>query len=101
LSRSTVEVPRLGALARWHAEIRAGTRRNTIADFDGLAAAACNEAEALAHAARGDEGEARRFMDRALLRLHGCFGDPYDGDTQNPGPGRRMMADLRRLSGAA
>ena len=95
-------LPRLGALAQWRAEVAAGTRRNTTADFDNLHAAACCELAALEAEVQGDVRSALWFMDSALLRLHGCYGRP-DDDTRDgkPGPGKRLLAELRQSAGAA
>lgn len=98
---SPLAIPTVGALKRWHLEIRAGRRQNTLADFDALHAAACNEAAAYEALARGDHKRAQWFMDRALLRLHGCYGDP-DDETRDgkPGPGQRLIAELQRRAAA-
>jgi hypothetical protein len=95
-------LPRLGALAQWRAEIAGSTRRNTTADFDNLHAAACCELSALTAEAQGDVKSALWFMDSALLRLHGCYGRP-DDETRDgkPGPGKRLLAELRQRAGAA
>lgn len=69
-------LPRLGALERWREEIRAGQRKNDCQHFDGLAAAAANEATAREVALAGDLATARRFIDRARLRLENFWGDP-------------------------
>ena len=69
-------LPRLGALARWRSEIRAGTRQSTAEGFDDLHAAACNEVAALEAWAGGDSAGGRWFMDRAALRLLGIYRDP-------------------------
>lgn len=97
------KVARLGALHRWRAEIAAGTRQNTARDFDDLQAAACNEVAAYEMEQRGDHRQAQWFMDRGLLRLHGCYGHPFDknDDGTGPGPGARLMAELKRQAGAA
>jgi hypothetical protein len=68
--------PRPGALERWKAEIRAGTRANTIQAFDDLAAAAANEAAGLERLNAGDIHGARYFFDCARLRLLGCYLHP-------------------------
>lgn len=92
---------KLGALDRWRQEIRTGKRQNTAADFDDLHAAACNEAAASEAWYHGDRKRAQWFMDRALLRLHGCYGSP-DDETRDgkPGAGQRLMAELRRRAAA-
>jgi len=90
-------LPRLGALERWRKEIRQGRRQNGR-PFDDLQAAACNEVAALECETRGDRSDAEWFMDRALLRLHGCYHEPDDGDKKNPGPGRRKLAELKAAS---
>jgi hypothetical protein len=89
-------------MAQWRSEIAAGMRRNTTGDFDNLHAAACNELAAYEAEQRGHRKDAEWFMDRALLRLHGCYGNPDDTTRDGkPGPGARLMADLRRQAGAA
>jgi hypothetical protein len=99
-------LPRLGALDRWRAEIRAGKRQNTVADFDDLHAAACNELYALECEAVGDHRAARYWLDTAILRLHGLYPDaaPDDVDEKDrkkPGRGRRLLNELRKQAGAA
>jgi hypothetical protein len=70
------ELPRLGALERWRAEIRSGKRRNDFKSFDGLAAAAGSELTARRLAAEGDWPGAAWFLDRARVRLEDFWGDP-------------------------
>ena len=82
-------LPRLGALARWRAELASGGRKNTAAHFDKLQAAACMEATALDFEAQGDNAGARHFMDWAFLRLHGSHETP--GTTE----GRVLLRQLR------
>jgi hypothetical protein len=94
-------LPRLGALARWHEEIRRGARKNDAASFDDLHAAACWEQTAYSRQTEGDEAGAREAMDTALLRLHGCYGAPRDGTKEKPGPGRRLLRELRNRTKAA
>jgi hypothetical protein len=91
----TAPMARPLALERWRREIRLGTRRNDIASFDDLAAAAANESAGLEAESLGRRGEAGWYYDRALLRLHGCYHDPDDGTTKEPGPGRLCLAELR------
>jgi hypothetical protein len=101
-SRREEKTPRLGALRRWREEIASGKRRNSIHDFDDLHAAACNEVAAYEMEQRGDRKAGQWFMDRALLRLHGCYGHPTDSTSDGkPGPGARLMAELKRQAGAA
>lgn len=85
--------PRLGALARWRAELAAGKRTNTARDFDDLQAAACNELTALEAAATGDKYGARHFMDEALLRAHGH--GPFPSTTAGDRARREMLKNLR------
>ena len=93
--------PARGALERWRLEVRTGKRRNVAADFDALQAAACNELAAYEAHARGDYKRGEWFMDRALLRLHGCSGDPDDEPRDGKaGPGKRLIAELRRRAAA-
>lgn len=99
MNRSRPQVARLGALRRWRAELAAGKRKNTAGDFDDLQAAACNELAAYEAEQRGHIKDAERYMDRALVRLHGCYDNP-DASTQNdPGPGRLLLDKLK--AGAA
>lgn len=93
-------LPRLGALARWRAEVHAGGRQNTAADFDALHAAACEELAALECEALGDHGKARMFMDRALLRLNGCYQNPEDGEGFHA-IADRLLQELKAKAGAA
>jgi hypothetical protein len=64
-------LPRVGALEQWRAEIRAGTRQNTGACYDDLAAAAAWEFRALQMQASGDSRTARDYLDLAFLRRRG------------------------------
>jgi hypothetical protein len=73
------EVPRLGALARWRAEIRAGKRQNTGEHFDALAVGACWELRALELEAAGNHAEARHCMDEAARRMLGYSVEPSAG----------------------
>ena len=93
--------PRLGALSRWRAELATGRRKNTAADFDDLQAAACNELCALEAAARGNKRDADIWMDRALVRLHGCYDNPDASTDKEPGPGRILLRQLKAQAGAA
>jgi hypothetical protein len=61
----------LRPLDLWRIELRAGRRRNTGADFDCLAAAACFDVRARELERAGDLGAARDYRDVATLRLFG------------------------------
>ena len=95
------KLPRLGALAQWRAEVRAGNRENIARDFDDVAAAACWEVRAYELKQSGDLERGQYAMDTALLRLHGCYGRPDDGTERHPGPGRRLFRSLLRQAGTA
>lgn len=64
-------LPHVGALECWRSEVQVGKRRNTVQDFDALAAAACWEGRALEMQAAGDTRTARDYLEMASLRLHG------------------------------
>lgn len=85
--------PRVGALARWHREMRRGIRgqpeRLATWKYDDVWSAACAEQTAIECEAEGDLGRARYFMDWALLRLNGCREVP---DTK---AGQTLLAKLR------
>jgi hypothetical protein len=92
-------IPRVGALARWHAEMRRGARGNPdnygTWKYDDLWSAACAEKCALEMEAEGDGDRARYWMDSALLRLNGHSEPP---DTKE---GRKLLAELRAKAPSA
>lgn len=85
-------IPRVGALARWHAEMRRGIRghpdRYGTWTLDSVWSAACHEKTAIDFEADGDLAGARYFMDWALLRLHGSK------ETPDSKAGRALLAKL-------
>jgi hypothetical protein len=82
----------VGALERWQEEIRLGKRQNDANSFDELHAAACSEFTAQQMAAEEDWSGARRFLDRALLRLNGFWGEPESDK------GRVLLKELKRTA---
>jgi hypothetical protein len=83
-------IPGPGALERWRAEIRAGRRQNTAAQFDALQTAACWELIARERETNDDGSGARWAMDVARLRLAGHLGlDPTSKR------GKALLQELR------
>jgi hypothetical protein len=91
---TSIQLPQLGALERWRAELRAGKRGDPNRPFswvlDDLWKAACKETVALELERAGDFAGARQYLDWAAMCLLG-----HDVDPGTP-RGRQLLSRLVR-----
>jgi hypothetical protein len=91
---TAIQLPQLGALERWRAELRAGKRGDPNKPFswvlDDLWKAACKETVALELERAGDLAGAQHYLDWAAMCLLG-----HDVDPRLPS-GRQLLSRLVR-----
>lgn len=101
-------IPRVGALARWHEEMRRGVRGKPgnwhTWKYDDVWAAACAEKTAIEMESQGDLHRARDFMDWARCRLDGIKDEWEKGQrtrAHETKAGKALLAKLRPAKGVA
>jgi hypothetical protein len=96
-------IPRVGALARWHEEMRRGVRGKPSNwhtwKVDDLWCAACAEKTAIEMEAQGDLDRARDFMAWALCRLHHIRDEWDKGQRTRAHETKAGKALLKKLRG--